>query len=403
MNKTIKVVIGANYGDEGKGLMTNYFCQNFPKNYPIMNVRYNGGAQAGHTVVLDDGTRVVFSHFGSGSLNDNVTTLLGEKFILNPMLFKKEWCKIISSGKNIKNPYIFSNGMVSFPMDMMINQFVEENRGENRHGSCGVGINETIEKYSNGIGVGLVIKDFVGKNSEYIFKYIKNNNLLWTYYKDRLSKLNVTLTANQSELFENDNILRAFSQDLVFMLDHTVIYDNMNFALSECNSIVFEGAQGLLLDMDNGINTTPSHTGLEYIVPFLVQDTKNDIEVCYVSRTHFTRHGAGSFDTECDKSLINEEMVDKTNVTNEFQGSFRYGWFDEDAFKSATQKQHNLCSDVISAGNKVTESICFTHTNETNGKIVLPDGVKIPCILGKSAFGTKIRYISDFETSVVMK
>lgn len=401
MNKIIKIVIGANYGDEGKGLMTNYFCQNFPKNYPVINVRYNGGAQAGHTVVLDDNTRVVFSHFGSGSLNDNVTTLLGEKFILNPMLFKKEWCKIIASGKNIKNPYIFSNGMVSFPMDMMINQFVEENRGENRHGSCGVGINETVEKYSNDAGNGFFVKDFVGKDSEYVFKYIKNNKFLWKYYEDRLSDLGVVLTAKQDELFKDDDILRAFSKDLVFMLDHTIIYDNMNLALSEFDSIVFEGAQGLLLDMDNGINTTPSHTGLEYIVPFLTQDTQNDVEVCYVSRTYFTRHGAGSFNTECDKSLINSEMVDKTNVTNEFQGSFRYGWFNAEEFENATQKQHKLCSDISLAGNKIIESICFTHTNETNKKVVLPNDVKIPCILGENVFGTTIRYTSDSETSVV--
>ena len=57
---------------------------------------------------------------------------------------------------------------------------------------------------------------------------------------------------------------------------------------------------------------------------------------------------------------------------------------------------------VISAGNKVTESICFTHTNETNGNIVLPDGMKIPCVLGENVFGTKIKYISDSGTSVTI-
>jgi adenylosuccinate synthase len=373
MNKNIKIVIGANYGDEGKGLMTNYYCQSFPKSSNVINIRYNGGAQAGHTVVFDDITRVVFSHFGSGSLNNNVTTLLGEKFILNPMLFKVEWNKIISNGNNIKVPYIYKNGLVTFPMDMMINQFVENSRGENRHGSCGVGINETIEKYSVNINPTIFVKDFIEKSDIEIFETIKNNVSLWKYYINRLVELNLNLSEEQKELFYNDNILKTFSSDFRFMLDHSIIYEDIEEILKDYGYIVFEGAQGLLLDMDNGVNTTPSHTGLEYLIPFLTQNIKNNVEICYVTRTYFTRHGAGEFLTECDKSYINKDMQDETNITNEFQESFRYGYFNVMDFELALKKQHGLCKKIKSCGNLVSEVICITHINETNSRIVFPN------------------------------
>ena len=79
-------VIGANFGDEGKGLMTDYFCS---QNKKSLNIRFNGGAQAGHTVVTPDGKRHVFSHIGSGTFS-GADTYLSEFFTLNPIMFMKE-------------------------------------------------------------------------------------------------------------------------------------------------------------------------------------------------------------------------------------------------------------------------------------------------------------------------
>ena len=79
MNKQVKVVIGANFGDEGKGLMADYFCSKLSKNGSVLNIRFNGGAQAGHTVVVPaygKPKRHVFSHFGAGSFVKNTDTYL---------------------------------------------------------------------------------------------------------------------------------------------------------------------------------------------------------------------------------------------------------------------------------------------------------------------------------------
>ena len=91
--KDIKIVCGSNWGDEGKGLMTDYFSQK-PNSIVVCS---NGGAQRGHTVTTPDGIRHVFHHFGSGTFN-NASTYLSEDFIVNPIIFKQEYDELIKLG-----------------------------------------------------------------------------------------------------------------------------------------------------------------------------------------------------------------------------------------------------------------------------------------------------------------
>lgn len=88
MDREIKVVIGASYGDEGKGFMTDYFCKKADK--PCITVLHNGGSQRGHTVISPDGRRHVFHHFGSGTFNGS-DTYFADSFIVNPMVFAQEY------------------------------------------------------------------------------------------------------------------------------------------------------------------------------------------------------------------------------------------------------------------------------------------------------------------------
>jgi len=85
--KNIKIVIGSNFGDEGKGLITDYFANQYPNG---IVVRFNGGVQASHTVITPNSIRHMFSHFGSGTLS-GLPTHLSEFFIANPIIFKKEY------------------------------------------------------------------------------------------------------------------------------------------------------------------------------------------------------------------------------------------------------------------------------------------------------------------------
>ena len=116
------VVIGANYGDEGKGLMTDYLVK---KHNAEVVVRFNGGAQAGHTVVTPDGQRHVFSHFGSGTLA-GARTFLSKHFVANPILFLKEKKVLeeLSPTKKLHNRFMWVDPsvMITTPYDMLINQ-----------------------------------------------------------------------------------------------------------------------------------------------------------------------------------------------------------------------------------------------------------------------------------------
>ncbi|GAF82360.1 unnamed protein product, partial [marine sediment metagenome] len=133
------IVIGATFGDEGKGLITHHLASRHGRDSIV--VRFNGGAQAGHTVVTKNSKRHVFRHVGSGTFA-GAATFLSQFFISNPILFLEELKEL----KNLKlkpKVYIDPESPITTPYDMMINQMAEEFRGNQRHGSCGVGFAET--------------------------------------------------------------------------------------------------------------------------------------------------------------------------------------------------------------------------------------------------------------------
>lgn len=188
MAKQIKVVIGANFGDEGKGLITDYFCKRLSENGSVLNIRFNGGAQAGHTVVvptLGQQKRHVFSHFGAGSFVNDTDTYLSGNFILNPILFCRERDEVYRNFWFYPKVYIHENCKITTPFDMLVNQIVERSRGDQRHGSCGVGINETVVRYRNyGIGHTITPKTIRSLDLKYLLTYQRD-----IYLTKRLKEL----------------------------------------------------------------------------------------------------------------------------------------------------------------------------------------------------------------------
>lgn len=168
-----KVVIGANFGDEGKGLMTDYFCRQAAlKGENCLVILHNGGAQRGHTVVTPGRKRHVFRHFGSGTFT-GADTYLSEDFILNPMVFRREWEELEEIGINTK-VYVNPKCIITTPFDMILNQIIEEYRKGDRHGSCGMGIHETIIRDVCNYPVD-VWKSLSDKEKIYDLKEIKKN------------------------------------------------------------------------------------------------------------------------------------------------------------------------------------------------------------------------------------
>lgn len=358
----VKVVIGANFGDEGKGLMTDYFCAEAKESCIV--VLSNGGAQRGHTVVTPDGVRHVFHHFGSGTLVGAVT-YLSEKYILNPMTFRREYEELEAMGFSPK-VYSHWNCRWSTPYEMIVNQIMEDSRGDQRHGSCGMGIWETILRYDNYYPrCNNTLRSFNEVSEQGKINWFKN--IRDTYIKKRLEKANPDVLQKWTDIIYSDGLIYNFIDDISFMCEHvTWTFSNI---LQSFDTVVFENGQGLLLDQDRteyGNNTTPSNTGIKNpheIIRKYLPDA--DVEVCYVTRTYLTRHGAGRFDEECDKHEINPSMEDKTNVPNPYQGCIRYGMLDVDTLLKRIQ------DDVSSVDNNYNISLAITHINEHENKELL--------------------------------
>lgn len=360
----IKIVIGSNFGDEGKGLMTDYFAaQARDCGENCIVVCSNGGSQRGHTVTTPDGIRHIFHHFGSGTLV-GADTYLPEYFIVNPMSFRSEH-------ETLKRQYVNPDFIVSprchfsTPFDMMANQIIENSRGDDRHGSCGMGIWETI----------LRCEEFEYMTMEYLSEHIIDNNNankiycdlknIKKYYEKRFRELNIQIPDGYLETWNSDVLLYHYISDFNYMLDHILLW-NFNNLYLEYRNIIFENGQGLLLDQNikgYGDNTTPSNTGITNPI-LLLNEVLNykDVEVCYVTRTYLTRHGAGRFDEECDKSDINPDMIDLTNVDNEFQGKLRYGNLNIDELIS------RINEDFHYAPPGWKKSLAITHINENPWK-----------------------------------
>jgi adenylosuccinate synthase len=318
------VVIGANWGDEGKGLITDYLCR---KHNADIVVRFNGGANAGHTVVTPEGQRHVFSHIGSGYYA-GAATYLSEHFILNPILFRREYEDLNISHYKIM---ISRFSEITTYWDMLANQVLEEWRGEDAHGSCGVGIGTAVyraKEYHFRLHdiISPIDKDAIAARLEYIRAFW--HNFLLYHPKEPGQRI----PGWAIDCFSRSKKINSkYIEDLEFLFSVSMpVYGFRKILyMYEPKYAVFEGAQGLMLDQFYGNHpyTTWSDTGMRNVLEmqrdnYLSGETNFDIdEIVYVSRTYFTRHGN---DPSFADEPVPEYAADKTNIPNKWQGELRY-------------------------------------------------------------------------------
>ncbi|QIG71126.1 adenylosuccinate synthetase protein [Rhizobium phage RHph_TM39] len=326
--KNAHIVIGAGYGDEGKGSTVNLLAQKYPD---ALNVRFNGGAQAGHTVTLEDGRRHVFSHFGSGSLQ-GLDTYFNESSIVNPWRFKDEHTVIMSEFGLSPLVFVHENALVTSPYDMAINQLWETCRSGDRHGSCGMGIYETILRSRKPESlvrvhelVYHVFEDINDRYKEYAYRRLQD---VRDFHPDCEEFIKDT-----EKFIDSEDVTRQFFLDYsLFMSMINVVKDDINI-YPQYDTVIFEGAQGLQLDQNyveylgNLPHATPSNPGLgskSLHNAFEKYDlTEDNIHVYYLTRFYQTRHGNGPFDREVNPDVLGD-IVDLTNIDNPHQGSIRY-------------------------------------------------------------------------------
>lgn len=306
-----KVIIGANYGDEGKGATVNYLAT---KNSTV--VRFNGGCQAGHTVV-ENGVRHVFSSFGSGTLK-GASTHLSRFFVFSPGPFLQERKALVDLGIEPKVS-IAPECLITLPIDVAINQTLEEKRGKDRHGSVGVGFGETVERSKK---YPLQVYELFQKNLR-----IKINEIYNQWLPTRCLELGLSFDDVYFKYDKNRFIEDCYQSANYFTIIHDAI-------ICANENLIFEGAQGLMLDEDYGVMPycTPSSCGLKNIGKLI---PNQNVEAYYVSRPYFTRHGTGPL---LHEDIMPEWVVDKTNVANKYQGNLRFGYLDWNVVKNNIKK-----------------------------------------------------------------
>ena len=315
----VDIVIGSNYGDEGKGIITARLAEKYKnEGKKTLVVLANGGSQRGHTVVTDQGSHT-FKHWGSGTFA-GANTCLDKNFILNPMQLCKEAHELsaINPVLPCKTVWYNMDCLWSTPYDMMANQIIQEQEWT---GTCGMGIWETIlrNKHVPFITIG----QFVGESSPEHDKFQRDYLKSIKKYYEEVRK--VKPTAKYAEAWNSEGLITHFIHDCWALVQYYgEPFRCTDELFNSFDNIIVENGQGLLLS-DEGKDDpekTPSITGIKSTRNVLVRNA----DIHYVTRPYLTRHGSNNWQgkkIDCDLNKSSE-----INVFNEFQHDFLYNDLD---------------------------------------------------------------------------
>ena len=300
-----QIVLGTFFGDEGKGSTVQWLCKEaIDRGKKPLVIRYSGGSQAGHRIVCN-GIEHVCSSFGSGTLL-GVPTYLHENVMIDPISTKIEFEQLQKQGVT---PKLYVHGDVSIitPYDVAVNQLDTKVLS---HGSCGEGIYHTFLRGKRKFGVSF--KEAIAwpktelKSVRYYYKVHSNKD--W-----------------DKKFIEAMQWLKKFAS-------------RSDLPPEGFDSYIFEGSQGLLLDMDCGFmpHCTPSRVGLNGIPEQYLYYA----EVFMVMRPYLTRHGNGYSPSRADMVREYFEIDEPTNRDDGFQGVFKHGLFEETMLRRVFDRHH---------------------------------------------------------------
>lgn len=302
------IVVGLGFGDEGKGTVVDYLTR---KHDAHTVVRFNGGAQAAHNVVTPDGKHHTFAQYGSGTLA-GAKTHLSRFMLLNPfdLINETNGLKKLGISNPLKSLTVSPEALVTTPLHIVANQIKEEQR-TGKHGTCGKGIGETQE-----------IADLLGDDVA-----IRAKDLRWQgVIEGKLARLSEYYSTLLTEAFAKEHgpiskIAASYKEisNVISLLDDEKLLELVGLG----KTIIFEGAQGILLDQDIGFHphTTWSRTTSANARELL---DWGEATVIGVTRPYMTRHGAGPLVT----GGFTPEHIEAHNSDDGFQGAFRYGAWD---------------------------------------------------------------------------
>jgi adenylosuccinate synthase len=363
--KQTQIVLGLGFGDEGKGLTVDFLCgQALAAGRQPLVVRFNGGHQAGHTVVLADGRWHVFSSFGAGTLR-GAPTYWSAYCTFSPASVLREYAALLALGTQ---PRLLVDGLcpVTTHYDVLYNRALEAGRGAARHGSCGVGFGATVARHQES-PLQLYAQDLRFPS---IFRYKLRQ--IRVYYEAKIAA-ETSFDFHQFDHDGEDQRFASYAAQISDLHQQQLIQltrpEEIFAAAAPWHAYIFEGAQGILLDMDFGLfphvtrSRTTSANALE-LLKIHAPSLAATAQIYYVSRAYHTRHGAGPFPPEAPMHLINTAA--ETNQANDHQGNFRTGPLSVELLNYALS-----CDAGFSAG--LPKHLVLTCLDQ------LPDG-QLPCL-----------------------
>lgn len=321
------VIVGSQWGDEGKGKMTDYLSQDAD-----VVVRSQGGNNAGHTIAFD-GKKFALRLVPSGIFGKDKLAVIGNGVVINPPALLKELHYLQDNGIDISGLRISSRPHVTFPYHILLDKCQEEAKGDHKVGTTKNGIGPTyMDKVSR---VGIRMCDLLEKDT---FETKLRRNL--AEKNELFTKLYHVDPINFDDIFES---YYEYGQELKkYVTDTSRI---VNDALDNGQRVLFEGAQGVMLDVDQG--TYPYVTASNPIAGGVCTGVgvgPNKINtVVGICKAYSTRVGAGPFPTE-----LTDEIGDRIRETGHEYGTVtgrprRVGWFDSVAMRHARRVSGISC------------------------------------------------------------
>ena len=307
----VDVILGMQWGDEGKGKIVDYFA----KNYDVI-ARFQGGPNAGHTLYVD-GKKIVLHQIPSGIFHEGKTNLIGNGVVLDAVTLKRECANVAALGVDYKkNMFISERAHLILPTHRALDKASELSKGNEKIGSTlkGIGPAYMDKTGRNGLRVGnLLDKSFT---TDYIKLRMKHQRLLdnFNFQED--------INAWEEEFFEAMEFLREFK---IVNGEYFI-----NEKIRTGNKVLAEGAQGSMLDVDFGTFpfVTSSNTISAGVCTGLGIAPQKIKEVFGISKAYCTRVGSGPFPTE-----LHDETGEKIRAVGKEFGATtgrprRCGWID---------------------------------------------------------------------------
>ena len=350
----VDVLLGLQWGDEGKGKVVDVLTPN----YDVVT-RFQGGPNAGHTLEFN-GEKYVLRSIPSGIFQGGKINVIGNGVVLDPLLFKQEAESLAASGHDItKQLYISKKAHLILPTHRILDAAYEAAKGSGKIGTTGKGIGPTYtDKISrNGVRVGDLLHNFEEK---YAAAKAKHEAIL------RSLNYEYDITEMEAQWLEALNYLKQFK-----LIDSEHVINNY---LKEGKSVLAEGAQGTMLDIDFGSYpfVTSSNTICAGCCTGLGVSPRNIGEVYGIFKAYCTRVGSGPFPTE-----LFDEVGDKIGQLGHEFGAVtgrkrRCGWIDLVALKYAVMingvsQLIMMKSDVLDTFDTIKACVAYKMNGvETN-------------------------------------